>query len=183
MLAKRMSHKPNFHYHIILLILGFGMDRVGHFGGSMLLFFGILYVIAPGTDSVKSLALSAIAGLIAASMSVKPDAEKKFLWGIFHRTWITHSLTAVFFATFLTYVLLEYALEAGSLSVYGALAVFSATLSHVLLDSFTYKGVPLFGPFDNAMRGPKMMKGNNFFANYGLLIGGCTMALVYYGVI
>jgi inner membrane protein len=157
------------------------MDRPGHFGGAMLLFFGIMYFLPHG-DSLQTLSLSVIAGGMAAAMSMKPDMDKKFFFGIFHRCWLTHSLLTVIMATAGTFLLFSY-LNMGLLSYYAALAAFCAIGSHVLLDSFTKMGVPLFGPLDNRMRGLRCFRGSNPLLNYGLLAAGSLMMLFYYGVI
>ncbi|CAJ36144.1 metal-dependent hydrolase [Methanocella arvoryzae] len=158
------------------------MDRTGHFGGSLLLFYGILSVVGGGGDTAQTLALSLVAGAIAAAMSVSPDVDTG-LGGIFHRTWITHSLTTVFIATGATYILFDDIFHAGPLSGYVTLAVLSATLSHVLLDSLTRKGVPLFGPFDEKMRGLKWFKSNSLVLNIIFLGAGLAAAAYYYGLI
>lgn len=155
------------------------MDRQGHFGGAMLLYFGVLYFLPRG-DAIQALALSVAAGGIAAAISVKPDIDKKYFWGVFHRCWITHSLTAVAVATMGTFVLFADVLRAGPLSYYAALAAFCGVFSHVALDSLTRMGVPLFGPIDNTMRGLRWLKGSNPVWNYALLAAGGLMALVYY---
>lgn len=111
------------------------MNRPGHFGGALLLFFAILYVMPRGTDTLQTLALSVTAAGVAAAISLKPDDDKKLLWGAFHRSWVTHSLSTVLVLTLGAYVLFNSVLKAGPLSYYIALAVFSAIMSHVLLDS------------------------------------------------
>lgn len=164
------------------------MDRTGHFGGSLLIYFGLLTIIGisggggGGGDTVQTLALSLVAGVIAAAMSVSPDADTG-LGGIFHRTWITHSLTTVFIATGVTYILFDDIFHAGALSNYVTLAVFSATLSHVLLDSLTKKGVPLLGPFEDRMRGLRWFKSNSLLLNLIFLGAGIGMAGYYYGLL
>ncbi|MDI6896802.1 metal-dependent hydrolase [Methanocella conradii] len=158
------------------------MDRPGHFGGAMLLFFGIMYFLPRG-DTLQTLSLSVTAAGIAAAMSMKPDMDKKFFFGVFHRCWVTHSLLTVIMATAGTFVLFSYMLNMGLLSYYAALAVFCAIGSHVLLDSFTRMGVPLYGPFDNKMRGPRWFRGSNPLVNYTLLAAGGLMMLFYYKVI
>ena len=122
------------------------LERAGHFGGSLLLFYAILYAWAPNIDTVQSLALSLVAATIAAAMSLKQDNDKKLLWGVFHRTWITHSLFTVLVATVGTYFLFDSVLKAGPLSLYAAIAVFSATMSHVLLDSTDEDGRSFLRP-------------------------------------
>jgi len=82
-----------------------------------------------------------------------------------------------------TYLLLSSVLKEGPLSFYAALAVFSATLSHVLLDSLTKAGVPLLGPLDNTMMGPRLFKSSNILLNYFFLAAGVLMVLFYYGII
>ena len=159
------------------------MDRAGHFGGSLLLFYAILYAWAPNIDTVQSLALSLVAAVIAAAMSLKQDEDKDFLWGVFHRSWITHSLFTVLVATVGVYLLCETILKAGPLALYAAIAVFSATMSHVLLDSLTKKGVPLYGPVDDTMRGLRWFKSSNLILNYTFLAAGVLMALLYYRII
>ena len=159
------------------------MERAGHFGGSLLLFYAILYAWAPNIDTVQSLALSVVAATIAAAMSLKQDNDKKLLWGVFHRTWITHSLFTVLVATVGAYFLLGSILNAGPLSLYAAIAVFSATMSHVLLDSLTKMGVPLYGPLDDTMRGLRWFKSSNVILNYAFLAAGVLMALFYYKLI
>jgi inner membrane protein len=158
------------------------MDRTGHFGGSLLTYFGLLIIIGGGGDTVQTLALSLVAGAIAAAMSVSPDVDTG-LGGIFHRTWITHSLTTVFIATGVTYILFDDIFHAGPLSGYVTLAVLSATLSHVLLDSLTKKGVPLLGPFDDKMRGLRWFKSNSLALNIVFLGAGLAAAACYYGLI
>ncbi len=158
------------------------MDRPGHFGGAMLLFFGIMYLLPRG-DTLQTLALSTTAAGIAAAMSMKPDVDKKYFWGIFHRCWLTHSLTTVAVVTAGAFILFKMVLKEGPLSYYAALAAFCAIASHVLLDSMTKMGVPLFGPFSNKMRGLRWFKGSNPILNYGLMAAGGLMALIYYGVI
>ncbi len=158
------------------------MDRPGHFGGAMLLFFGIMYLLPRG-DTLQTFALSVTAAGIAAAMSMKPDMDKKFFWGIFHRCWITHSLTTVAVVTAGAFVLFSMVLRESPLSYYAALAACCAILSHVLLDSFTKMGVPLLGPFDNKMRGLRWFKGSNPLLNYALLAAGGAMMLLYYRVI
>ena len=159
------------------------MDRPGHFGGAMLLFFGIMSLLPRGADTLQTLSLSVTAAGIAAAMSMNPDLDKKFLWGIFHRSWITHSLTTVLLTTAGTFVFFNSYLMAGPLSYYAALAAFSAIASHVFLDSMTKMGVPLFGPVDNTMRGLRWFKGSNPILNYVLLAAGGAMMLIYYRVI
>lgn len=158
------------------------MNRPGHFGGAMLLFFGIMYLLPRG-DTLQTLALSVTAAGIAAGMSMKPDMDKKYFWGIFHRCWITHSLTTVAVVTAGTFALFNYILHEGPLSYYAALAAFCAIGSHVLLDSMTKMGVPMFGPFDNKMRGLRWLKGSSPVWNYLLLAAGGLMMLAYYSVI
>ena len=160
---------------------GLDLNRPGHFGGAMLLFFGIMYFLPRG-DTLQTLALSVTAGGIAAAMCMDPDLDKKFLWGIFHRCWITHSLTTVAVVTAGTFVLFNYGLHEGLLSYYAALAAFCAIFSHVMLDSLTKMGVPLYGPFDNKMRGLRWLKGSNPIWNYSLLAAGGLMMLAYYRV-
>lgn len=147
-----------------------------------MLFYAILYAWAPHIDTVESLALSLVAATIAAAMSLKQDDDMKVLWGIFHRTWITHSLFTVLVATVGAYLLLG-ALQAGPLSLYVAIAVFSATMSHVLLDSLTKKGVPLYGPLDNTMRGLRWFRSSNVVLNYVILAVGVLAALLYYRIV
>src|SRR5271157_2059987 len=149
----------------------------------MLLFFGIMYVLPRGADTTRTLALSVTAAGIAAAMSMDPDMDKKFLWGIFHRCWVTHSLTTVIVATAGTFLLFNSYLNAGTLSYYAALAAFCAIGSHVFLDSMTKMGVPLYGPIDNTMRGFRWFRGSNPILNYGLLAAGALMASAYYGII
>jgi inner membrane protein len=148
----------------------------------MLMFFGVMYFLPRG-DTLESLALSVTAGGIAAAMSVKPDMDRKFFRGIFHRCWLTHSLTTVVVATAVAFVIFKYALQVGLLAYYVALAVFCAIFSHVLLDSFTRMGVPLLGPFDSRMRGLRWFRGSNPLLNYGLLAAGLLVMLAYYGVL
>jgi inner membrane protein len=158
------------------------MNRPGHFGGAMLLFFGIMYFLPKG-DTIQTLALSVTAAGIAAAMSMKPDMDKKCFWGIFHRCWITHSLTTVVVVTVGAFVVFDYFLYEGTmLAYYATLAVFCAIFSHVLLDSLTKMGVPLYGPFDNTMRGLRWLKGSNPIWNYGLMAAGGLMMLAYYRV-
>ena len=168
--------------HAIVLGSGIGLERAGHLGGSLLMYFGALYIFGWRGDTLGTLALAAVAALVAAGMCVKQDVDNA-LWGIFHRTWVTHSLTAVFVATGATYILFEDILGAGQLSVYVSLAVLSATLSHVLLDSLTKGGVPLLGPFDDRKWGLRWFKGNNIIVNYAFLAVGIAMAAVYFGLI
>ena len=158
------------------------MDRTGHFGGSLLVFFGLLQIIGWNGDSFQTLVLSLLAGGIAAAMSASPDADDG-LGGIFHRTWVTHSLTTVFIATGCTYIIFDDVIHAGVLSGYVTVAIFSATLSHVLLDSLTKKGVPLLGPFDSRMWGLRWFKGSNLILNWAFLIAGVAMGAIYYGLI
>jgi inner membrane protein len=162
--------------------LGLEMDRPGHFGGAMLLFFGIMFLLPRG-DTLQTLGLSVAAGGIAAAMSMKPDMDKKFFWGIFHRCWISHSLTTVAVVTAGTFAFFGLYLQDGVFSYYAALAAFCAIGSHVLLDSMTKMGVPLFGPFDNTMRGLRWFKGSNPLLNYALMAAGGAMMLAYYGVL
>ncbi len=147
------------------------MDKSGHVGGSLLLYFGILYVLGWRGDTVETLGLAIVAAAVAAFMAVKQDKDN-FLWGIFHRTWITHSLTTVVIATGVTYLAFDHFLPEGLTSTYLALAVGSATLSHVLLDSMTKGGVPLLGPFDDTKRGLRWFKGNNIIVNWMFLAAG-----------
>lgn len=155
------------------------MERTGHFGGSLLLYFGLLLAIGWRGDTVQTGALAILAAAIAAAMSVKPDVDTMF-YGIFHRTWITHSLTTVVLATGFTYILFDDIFHAGLLSSYVTIAVFSATLSHVLLDSLTKKGVPLFGPFDEHMWGLRRFKGNSLWINLLFLAAGLGMTVYYF---
>ncbi len=157
------------------------MDRPGHFGGAMLLFFGVMYLLPRG-DTLQTLALSVTAAGIAAAMSMKPDMDKKYFWGAFHRCWLTHSLTTVAVVTAGAFVLFNVVLKEGPLSYYLTLAAFCAILSHVLLDSFTKMGVPLLGPLDSTMRGLRWFKGSNPLLNYGLMAAGGLMMLAYYRV-
>ncbi len=146
------------------------MDKTGHFGGSLLLYFGILYAIGWRGDTIETLGLALIAAIVAACMSVKPDADN-FAWGIFHRTWITHSLTTVLLVTGVTYIVFADLLHAGPMTMYMTIAMLSATLSHVLLDSLTKGGVPILGPFDDKKWGLRWFKGNNILLNWAFLIG------------
>jgi inner membrane protein len=149
----------------------------------LLLFYAILYAWAPHIDTVEALSLSLVAATVAAAMSLKQDEDMKVLWGIFHRTWITHSLFTVLVATVGSYLLFDAVLKSGPLSLYVAIAVFSATMSHVLLDSLTKKGVPLYGPLDDTMRGLRWFRSSNVILNYAFLAAGVLMALFYYRII
>ncbi len=157
------------------------MDKSGHVGGSLLLYFGILYVLGWRGDTIETLGLAIVAAAVAAFMAVKQDKDN-FLWGIFHRTWITHSLTTVVIATGATYVAFDHFLPEGPTSTYITLAVGSATLSHVLLDSMTKGGVPLLGPFDDTKRGLRWFKGNNIIVNWAFLAAGLAMTAYYFGL-
>lgn len=157
------------------------MDKSGHIGGSLLLYFGILYVAGWHEDTVQALILAALAAAIAALMSVKQDKDK-FLWGIFHRTWVTHSLTTVIIATGAIYVALDHLMPDSPINIYLTLAILSATLSHVLLDSMTKGGVPLFGPFDMKKRGLRWFKGDNILVNWALFGAGLAVAALYFGI-
>ena len=148
----------------------------------MLFYFGLLWIIGWRGDTFQTLVLSLIAGAIAASMSVKPDIDEG-LGGIFHRTWVTHSLSTVFVATGVTYILLDDILRVGLLASYVTIAVFSAILSHVLLDSLTKKGVPLLGPFDDRMWGLRWFKSNSLPLNWAFLVAGVAMAAYYFRLI
>ncbi len=161
---------------------GTGLDKTGHFGGSLLLYFGILYVTGWRGDTIETLGLALIAAIVAACMSVKPDADN-FAWGIFHRTWVTHSLTTVLLVTGVTYIVFADLLHAGPMTMYMTIAMLSATLSHVLLDSMTKGGVPLLGPFDDKKWGLRWFKGSNIFLNWAFLTAGLAMAAIYFGLI
>ena len=100
-------------------------------------------------------------------MSVKPDADN-FAWGIFHRTWITHSLTTVLLVTGVTYIVFADLLHAGPMTMYMTIAMLSATLSHVLLDSMTKGGVPLLGPVRRQKAGPAMVQGQQYIPELGV---------------
>jgi inner membrane protein len=156
------------------------LDRTGHAGGSLLLYFGLLYLIDWRWDTIGTLGLAILAAVVATFMSVKQDKDN-FLWGIFHRTWITHSLTTVVIATTATYLALDYLIP-GQIATCLTLAVGSATLSHVLLDSMTKGGVPLLGPFDDKKRGLRWFKGSNIFVNWAFLAAGLGMAAYYFGL-
>ena len=158
------------------------MERPGHVGGALLLYFGILYVIGWRGDALETAALALIAALIAAAMSVKPDVDQAF-FGIFHRTWVTHSLVTVLAATGIAYFVFTCLLYAGRFSLYITIAVFSATLSHVLLDSLTRGGVPVFGPLDDKKRGLRWFKSNDMWLNWAFLTLGVAMAALYFGII
>jgi inner membrane protein len=158
------------------------LDKSGHVGGSLLLYFGILHVVGWRGDTVEMLGLAILAAAVATFMSVKQDKDN-FLWGIFHRTWITHSLTSVVIATGITYLAFDYLMPEGQMATYLALAVGSATLSHVLMDSMTKGGVPLLGPFDDKKRGLRWFKGSNIFVNWAFLAAGLGMAAAYFGLI
>ena len=132
-------------------------------------------------DTIEMLGLAILAAVVAASMSVKQDKDN-FLWGIFHRTWITHSLTTVVIATGITFLALDHLMPGGPIATYLALAIGSATLSHVLLDSMTKGGVPLLGPFDDKKRGLRWFKGSNIFVNWAFLAAGLGMAACYFGL-
>jgi inner membrane protein len=157
------------------------LDKSGHVGGSLLLYFGILYATGMRGDTIETLGLAALAATVAALMAVKQDKDN-FLWGIFHRTWITHSLTTVVIVTGITYLAIDRLLPGSPIATYLALAVGSATLSHVLLDSMTKGGVPLLGPFDDKKRGLRWFKGNNVFVNWAFLAAGIGMAAYYFGL-
>ena len=146
------------------------------------MYYAILYMASTNTSSLESLAMSIIAAAIAASMSVKQDLDNKYFRGIFHRTWITHSLAFVVLATAATYMVMDYVLKPGDLTLYITLAAFCATFSHVTLDSLTKRGVPLFGPFDDKMRGLRMFRGSSQTLNILFLAAGVIMALIYYGL-
>lgn len=158
------------------------MDKSGHVGGSLLLYFGLLYVLGWRGDTIETLGLAIVAAAVAALMAAKQDKDN-FLWGIFHRTWITHSLTTVAVATGVTYLALDHLMPDSPIPAYLALAVGSATLSHVLLDSLTKGGVPLLGPFDDKKRGLRWFKGDNIIVNWAFLAAGIAMAAVYFGLI
>ena len=158
------------------------MDRTGHVGGALLLYFGILCAIGWRGGAVETVGLAIIAAIVAAAMSVKQDVDN-FAWGIFHRTWATHSLTTVIVATGVTYLIFNDLLHEGPVTIYLAMAVFSATLSHVLLDSMTKGGVPLLGPFDDKKRGLRWFKGSSIWLNRAFLAAGLGMAAMYFGLV
>jgi inner membrane protein len=158
------------------------LDRIGHVGGSLLLYFGLLYVLDWRWDTIGTLGLAVLAAVVAACMSVKQDKDN-FLWGIFHRTWVTHSLTTVVVVTGATYIIFDHFLPDGQIPLFLALATFSATLSHVLLDSLTKGGVPLLGPFDDKKRGLRWFKGDGILVNWAFLAGGIAMTAYYFGLL
>ncbi len=160
---------------------GTGLERIGHIGGALLLYFGILLVAGWHGDTIEAVGLAAIAAFVAAAMSVEQDVDN-FAWGIFHRTWITHSLTTVVVATGAAYLIVADLLHEGPVARYLAIAVFSATLSHVLLDSLTKGGVPLLGPFDDRKMGLRWFKGNNVILNWAFLAAGLAAAAAYFGL-
>lgn len=145
------------------------------------MYFGILHITGLRGDTIETLGLAITAAAVAALMSVKQDKDN-FLWGIFHRTWVTHSLTTVVLATSITYLAFDRLMPGRQIATYLALAIFSATLSHVLLDSMTKGGVPLLGPFDDRKRGPRWFKSSNIFVNWAFLTGGLAMAAYYLGL-
>ena len=98
--------------HAVIWSSGKRLDKSGHVGGSLLLYFGILYVLGWRGDTVETLGLAIVAAAVAAFMAVKQDKDN-FLWGIFHRTWITHSLTTVVIATGITYLAFDHFLPEG----------------------------------------------------------------------
>ena len=98
--------------HAVIWLSGNRLDKSGHVGGSLLLYFGILYVPGWRGDTIETLALAIVAAAVAAFMAVKQDKDN-FLWGIFHRTWITHSLTTVAMATGITYLAFDHFLPEG----------------------------------------------------------------------
>src|SRR5208337_4515754 len=95
----------------------------------------------------------------------------------FHRSFYTHSLLTVAVLTIACLILTSFIYPYTWIFT---LAIFSATLSHVLLDSLTIMGVPLYGPWNKDMVGLKRFKSSDGMVNYILIVIGVILAGIYF---
>jgi inner membrane protein len=151
-----------------------GMLKQGHVGGALIFFF---IIIIPASFILNISKGSVFLGM-ALAMIVAPLLDYDILISDeFHRSFYTHSLLTV---VVLTFACLIITLFICPYTWIFTLAVFSASLSHVLLDSLTIMGVPLYGPWNKNMVGLKIFKSNDGMINYILIVIGVIFAAIYF---
>jgi membrane-bound metal-dependent hydrolase YbcI (DUF457 family) len=150
------------------------MLKQGHIGGALILFF---IIIIPASFILNISKGSVLLGMIIAAIVAPLLDYDMLIPEDFHRSFYTHSLLTVAVLTIACLILTSFIYPYTWIFT---LAVFSATLSHVLLDSLTIMGVPLYGPWNMDMVGLKLFKSSDGMVNYILIIIGVVLAGIYF---
>lgn len=155
------------------------MRKQGHIGGALILYFLIIIPLSVIVNLNKgAIYLSMFLLVFFASL---PDIDiylSNLLSKDLHRTYYTHSLLSVAIITILAFIVSLIILY--PFVLYVTFVVFISLFSHVLLDSFTVMGVPIYGPWDYRMLGWKTLKSNDNNINYYLAVAGIGLAVIYF---
>lgn len=143
------------------------MDRDGHFGFTLIIYFGILYLL--NIFSTEKLIL----GLLAASISSLPDIDIRLR--VRHRGF-THSIfTGIVVGAVVGYVM-DYL---GYSFIYGFEVVTFAFISHIIGDLLTYRPFKPFYPVSNISISFKLFRSNNRVMNKLLMSIGSLILVIY----
>jgi inner membrane protein len=117
-----------------------------------------------GLGVVSFFTLNPVALSIAAVISILPDLDAPFG----HRQWFSHSFSAsaIFSAT---------GFIASSFNFFYAAVIFLSASIHILLDSMTKSGVPLFHPWKKKAYGLRFFISHNRFSNALFMFLGLFM--------
>ncbi|HIQ13458.1 MAG TPA: metal-dependent hydrolase [Thermoprotei archaeon] len=143
------------------------MDRDGHFGFTLLLYFGILYILDIFTTE------KLVIGLMAASLSSLPDIDIRLR--IRHRG-VTHSIfTGVIAGAIVGYIMYYF----GYSYIYGFEVVTLAFTSHIIGDLFTYRPFKPLYPIYNISIAFKLFRSDNKVINKSMMFIGSFTLVIY----
>ncbi len=144
------------------------MDRDGHFGFTLLVYFTALYILS--IDGWEYVAM----GLIAAALSFIPDLDLRLR--IRHRG-VTHSYVTAFIVSILGGALTSYF---GPGFIYGFIILFTAQGLHILGDILTYTPLKPFYPLSHWQVSLRLFRSDNKYVNRGLMLLGALALTIYY---
>lgn len=146
-----------------------GMDRDGHFGFTLLVYFTTLQVLSiEGWEYVAM-------GLLAATLSFIPDLDLRLR--VKHRG-VTHSFITAFIVSLLGGLLTSHF---GPGFSYGFIILFTAQGLHILGDMLTYTPLKPFYPLSHWRISLRLFKSDNRLVNRGLmLLGGLALTIYYF---
>ena len=143
------------------------MDRDGHLGLALLLYFSILYLFKQYSTDLL------IIGLLTALFSSLPDIDIRLRMK--HRG-VTHSI----FTGIIIGVAVGYLFHYVGFGFYmGFLSVILGYIFHILGDLFTYQPFKPFYPFSNVEISFRLFRSDNIFVNKLFLISGVSILVLY----
>jgi len=130
--------------------------------------------LAPAATNKSMLLLSATVALLLGSL---PDIDARLPLRPFgHRSGLSHSIFTATACTCLSYILLS---PYPPLDAIVVPAVAAAIASHILLDSLTFSGCPLFWPLSRRRFSAHLCKYDSLLANASIILLSCAALVAF----